>query len=233
MTQTRWIRVGGIAGILYVLVGVVAGALTGAIPSADGKAITYQDYFIEKQHLLVVQAWLFPMAVPALLMFSVAVRRILHRGDQYLSELFIVAQTIIASLLLVTMGMQIAVAQAADALDAQVVFTMGTHTEAVIIELFGFVTGIAAFAYAVCVFKDDVLPRWSAYPAVLASVVCVAFTAAVFVPTGPLALEGGVSAFAPAAATVLWYLSTSIAMLNSDGGGRAAFLTGSGAGRIE
>lgn len=222
MTQIRWVRIGGIAGILYVLVGVIAGALTGAIPPADGRAITYQNYFIDKQHLLVVQAWMFPLVVPALLMFSVAVRRILHRSDQYLSELFLVAQTVIATLLIVTMGLQIAVAQASSNLDAEVVFTMGTHAEAIIIELFGFVTATAAFAYAVCVFKDGVLPRWTAYPAVLAVLVCIASTAAVFVRTGPFALEGGVGAFAPALATVLWYLSASIAMLRAGGGWTAA-----------
>lgn len=217
MRQTRWIRIGGIAGILYVLIGLVAGVLTGAIPPADGRAITYQNYFIDKQQLLVVQAWLFPFVVPALLMFSVAVRRILHRSDQYLSELFLIAQTVIAALLIVTMGLQIAVAQAAASLDAQVVFTMGVHTGAVIIDVFGFVTATAAVAYTVCVVKDGVLPRWTAYPAILAAVVCLLCTGAVFVRTGPFSPES-VPAFAPALATVLWYLSASTAMLGAGEG---------------
>jgi hypothetical protein len=216
MTEAGWIRAGAIAGILYVLIGAAAGALTGAIPAAGSSAATYQAYFVEKQQLLIVQAWLFPLAAPLLLMFSVAVRRILRRSSQYLSELFVIAQTVIAALLIVTMGLQFAVAQAAEVLDAQVVFTVGTHAEAIIIELFGFLTGTAAFAYAYCVFKDGVLPRWSAFPAILASSVCVAFTVAVFIRTGPFALEGGVSAFGPAVATVLWYLSASIALLGGD-----------------
>ena len=215
MTQIRWARIGGVAGIGYVVVGVIAGALTGAIPSADGNAITYQSYFVDKQNLLVVQAWLFPLIVPALLLFSVSVRQILCRSDRYLSELFILAQTVIATLLIVTMGLQIAVAQAADVLDAQVVYTLGVHGEAVIIELFGFLIATAAFAFAVCVFKDNVLPRWTGYPAVLALLVSIACTAAVFVRTGPFALEGGVCAFAPSVATVLWYASASIALLGA------------------
>lgn len=215
MSETRWTRIGGIAGILYVLIGVIAGALTGAIPHADGRATTYQNYFIEKQDLLVAQAWLFPLAVPPLLVFSVAVRRILRRSDSHLSELWLTGQTAIAALLVVTMGMQIAVAQAAGTLDAQVVFTLGVHFGAVVIETFGFITATVAFAYAFCVFKDEVLPRWTAYLAVLASLVCIASTATVFVRTGHFALEGGVPAFAPAVATVLWYLGTAIAMLRT------------------
>ena len=80
-------RVGGIAGILYVVIALVAGALPGAAPTADGTAVTYQNYFIAKHELLVTQGWLSPVAVPLLLMFSVAVSRILRRSDNYLCEL--------------------------------------------------------------------------------------------------------------------------------------------------
>lgn len=104
MNQTRWIRIGVIAGILYFLL-----ALTGAIAPTDGRATTYRDHVVETRQLLVVQACLFPFLVPSLLMFSAAVRRTLYRCDQYLSELFLSAQTVIATLLLVTMGLQIAV----------------------------------------------------------------------------------------------------------------------------
>lgn len=159
MQQGGWTRLGGIAGILYALTAVIAGALTGAAPRADGRAITYQNYFIAKQELLVIQGWLFPLAVTFLLMFSVAVRRIMQEADSYLSDLFLTAQTVIAALLVATMGLQIAVAQAANTLDSQVVYTIGVHFPAIVITLWGFTTGIAAFSYSFCVLKDGVLPR--------------------------------------------------------------------------
>ena len=215
MHESRWIKLGAVAGILYMAIAVIAGALTGVAPPADGTAATYQSYFVEKQDLLIVQAWLFPFAVPLLLMFSVAVRRILRRSDAYLSELFLTAQTIIAALVVMAMSMQISVAQAADTLDAQVLFTIGVHFPAIVIGVWGFLTAAAAFAYAFCVIKDDVLPRWTAYLAILASVVCLVSTAGVFVSTGPFSMEGNFSAFAPALATVLWYLGVSIAILRT------------------
>ena len=216
MRERRWTRLGGIAGILYVLTTVIAGALTGAAPRADGRAITYQNYFVAKQDLLVTQGWLFPLAVTFLVVFSVAVRRIMQEGDSYLSDLFLTAQTVIAALLVTTMSLQIAVAQAANTLDSQVLYTIGVHFPAIVITLWGFTTGLAALSYTFCVLKDGVLPRWTAYIAGLASGVCVLATVGVFVGTGPFSLEGAFGAFAPALSTVCWYLAVSIAMLRRD-----------------
>jgi hypothetical protein len=213
--NTRWIRLGGVAGILYVTIALFAGALPGAAPTADGIATTYQNYFIAKQGLLVTQGWLFTLAVPLLLMFSVAVSRILRRSDGYLGDLFLTAQTAIAALLIVTMSLQIAVAQAANQLGAQVLYTVGVHFPAIAIAVWGVITGIAAFAYAFSVFTTGELPRWTAYVAVLCLIICVGSTAGVFVRTGPFSLEGGFTAFAPAVSTVAWYLVVSIALIRT------------------
>nr|WP_232000678.1 DUF4386 family protein [Mycobacterium kyorinense] len=209
----RWIRFGGIAGILYVAIALVGGTLPGATPPADGKAITYQNYFIAKQDLLVVQGWLFPLAVPLLLMFSVAVRRVLRQSDDYLADLFLTAQTALAALLVISTGLQIAIVQGAAKLDTQVVYTVGVHFPGILITVSGFITGLAAFAYAFCIFDAGVLPRWTAYIAILSLVLCVGSTAGVFVPTGPFSLEGAFTAFAPAVSTVVWYLVVSVAII--------------------
>jgi hypothetical protein len=206
---------GGAAGLVYVVVAVIGAALPGAPPEADGKGTTYQNYFIEKQDLLVVQAWLYALVVPALLMFAVSVRRILRKsGDGgYLSELFLVGTTAYATLLVAGMAMQIAFAQAADRVPAELVFAVGVHFVAVVIGLWGFIIGATAFAYAFSVFAYGLLPRWTAYLAVLALAVNVVSTVGVFIGTGPFSLEGGFSAWAPAASTLLWYLGTSIAIV--------------------
>lgn len=213
MREIRWTRVGGLAGILYVVIALTAGALTGAAPKATGRAATYQQFFMEKQTQLVVQGWLFPFGVTLLLMFSVAVRQVLKRADGYLSDLFLSAQIVIAALLVATTSLQIAVAQSADTLDSQVLFTIGVHFPAIATTLWGFLTAAAASCYAFCVFRDRVFTRWTAYLALLVSIVCVGSTLGVFVSTGPFSLEGAFGAFAPALSTVAWYLAVSIALL--------------------
>jgi hypothetical protein len=217
MPDSRWIRLGAGAGIGYVLVAIIAAGIPGAPPKADGKATTYQDYFIEKHDLLVAQAWMYALAAPLMLIFAVSVRRILRKSDDggYLSELFLVGSAAIAGLLVVAMAMQIVVAQRAEGLPAEVVFTVGAHFVGVLIGLWGFIIGATAFAYAFCVFAYGVLPRWTAYLALLALAVNVISTGGVFFRTGPFCLEGGFSAWAPAASTVLWYLGTSIAILRT------------------
>src|ERR1700759_3930867 len=46
MPERRWIRLGAVAGIGFVLVSLVAAALTGVPPQPDGKATTYQNFWI-------------------------------------------------------------------------------------------------------------------------------------------------------------------------------------------
>jgi hypothetical protein len=207
--------VGGIAGIGYVLVALIAAALPGAPPEADGKATTYQNYFIAHQDALVTQSWMYALAAPLMLMFAVAVHRILRKSDNsgYLGGIFLLGTTAVATLLLVTQAIQIAVAQHADALPAEIVFTVGVHFPGVLIGLWGSFMAATAFAYAYCVFAHGMLPKWTGYLAVLALVVSLAATTGVFFRTGAFCLEGGFSAWAPAASTVLWYLGTSIALL--------------------
>jgi hypothetical protein len=215
MRDGRWIRIGGVAGIGFVLIALVAAALPGAPPRADGKASTYQNYFVEHHGALVAQAWMYALAAPLMLMFAVSVRQILRKADGFFSDLFVLGTTAIVGLQVVTYAMQIVFAQTADSLPAEVVFTVGTHFQGVLIGLSGFIMAATAFAYAFCVFSSAVLPRWTAYLAVLAMAVSLVATAGVFFRTGPFCLEGGFSAWAPAVTTVLWYLGTSIAMLRT------------------
>ena len=90
-----------------------------------------------------------------------------------------------AALLVVTNCLQIAVSQAANDLDSHVLYTLGVHFPAIVITMWGSITGLAAVSYALCVWRSAVLPRWTAYLAVLCLIVGVGSTAAVFIGTGP------------------------------------------------
>ncbi|QLL08590.1 hypothetical protein [Mycobacterium vicinigordonae] len=217
MIDNRWIRMGGVAGIGYVLIAVVAGALPGAPPEANGNPSTYQAYFIEHQQALVVQAWMYALAAPLWLIFAISVRRVLRStaDSGYLAELFFVGTGIVLGLLMVTQAMQIAVAQHAAALSADVAFLLGTHFGGVLIGLWGFLIATTAVAYAFSVFAYGGLPKWTGYLAVLTFLMDLVASTGVFFRTGPFCLEGGFSAWAPAVSLLFWYLGTSIALLRT------------------
>lgn len=214
MSESRWIRTGGMAGILYVLLAVVAAALPGAPPPADGRAITFQNYLIAHSDALVAQGWLYALAAPLMLMAAVAVRRVLRESPAsgYPSEVFLVGIAVVATLLVVAMAMQIVFAQSAARLDTELVYALGAHFGTVLIGLCGFVIALAASAYAYCVLRFGVAPRWTGCLAVLAVAVNLAGTVGVFIKTGAFSMEGGFSAWAPAASFTVWYLGTAIAL---------------------
>ena len=70
-----------------------------------------------------------------------------------------------------------------------------------------------ALAYAIGAFTDGVLPRWTAWLAIVAAVVNVVGTVGVFVGLGPFSIEGAFTAWAPALSVTVWVVGTSIALL--------------------
>jgi hypothetical protein len=126
------------------------------------------------------------------LIFAVSVRRVLRksRDEGYLSELLLAGSAAAAGLLVVAMAMQAAVAQRAEGLAADVAYTVGVHFVGVLLRPMGFMVAATAFAYAFGVLAYGVLPRWTAYLAVLSLVVDLIATAGVFFRTGAV-LPGG------------------------------------------
>ena len=215
MRDARWTRYGGIAGLLYVVVAVVAGTLTGVPPTTEASDDVFKEFFIEKNDLLVAQAWMYALAAPLLLLFALAVRVILRKSDTVgnLGDLFLVGITVIVGLLLVAMAMQIVIARAADRLDADTVRVFGAGFGLVLIAMWGFVMAAIALAYAIGAFTDGVLPRWTAWLAIVAAIANVVGTVGVFVGSGPFSIEGAFTAWAPALSVTVWVVGTSIALL--------------------
>lgn len=217
MRDARWNQFGGVAGVLYVLLAVVAASLTGVPPTPEVSDSVIKDYFLDKSDLLVAQGWMNALAAPLLLVFALAVRRVLHKPGEVgnLGDLFWAGTTVIVALLLVAMAMQITIAKTADGLGAKTVRALGAEFGLVLIAMWGFVMAFTGLAYAVSVMAQGVLPRWTAWLAIVALVVNVVGTVGVFFDSGPFSMEGGFTAWAPALSVTLWYLGTSIALLRT------------------
>jgi hypothetical protein len=217
MTDGYWTRLGGVAGLLFVLVAVVAGAITGKPPPPQASDAAVKAFFVDKQDLLVTQAWLYALGAALLLWFAVGLRPPLRAatGLRHLSDLFFAGTAVISALLLVAMAIQVVVARAAERLSAGVVRTVGLDFGAVLIALWGFVVATTALAYVLSIRARSVLPRWTAWLAAAAIVLNLAGTVSVFVRSGPFSSEGAFTVWLPALSSSLWYLAVSIAMLRS------------------
>ena len=215
MRDRRWDRFGAAAGVVLVVIGIAAVVIVGTPPTPDDSDQAFKDFFLSKRDRLLTQAWLLGLGAVLFLWFAAAVRSVLRRaeGDTgHLADLFLAGAAVITALLLAGMAVQVALAnQVADRLAPEVVrfaFDLGVAMTV----LFGLVGALLAIAYAAVVFVTDVLPRWSAWLAVLAAVVNVVGSFVLFNDDGAFSLEGTFGAFA-FAVTMLWFLGTSIGML--------------------
>ena len=214
MGHSRWNRTGGVAGLAYVATAATAAALTGAPPGPDASNKAVQHFFIDHPGLVVGQAWMYALATALILWFALAVRRVLHTAStgRHLGDLFLVATAAVAALSFVSMSIRIVAARRADELSAPAVRAIGTDFSLVLLALCGFLVAVAALAYAGCVMQGSVLPRWTAWLAIIAAVINVAGTVSVFDTGGSFSVEGGLATLLPAIATAVWYLGTSVSL---------------------
>jgi hypothetical protein len=215
MTTGRWNQVGGVAGIAYAVVAAIAAVLTGMRPSPDVSSEEVKAFFVEKHSMLVTQGWLFALGGALLLWFALTLRSVLRAAPagKQLGELFFVGTAVAAGLSLVAMSIQIVIAKAAPRLSPEAVRVVGFDFVLAQFLLCGFIVATTAVAYTASVFRGGVLPRWTAWLAIVAAVLNVLGTLSVFVYDGAVSIRGSVVVWVPGFFTTLWYLGTALALL--------------------
>lgn len=215
--RSNWNRSGGAAGIVYVLAAAIAPTLTGQPPGADATNEAVQQFFIDHRGAVVAQAWLYALATVFIFWFALAVRRVLETSPpgRNLGDLFFVGTVAVAALSFVSMSIRIVAAGSADELSPSAVRAIGADFSLVLLALSGFIVAISAIAYAACVIQQGVLPRWTAWLAIIAAAVNLAGTASVFVTDGPLSVEGGLTTLSSVVVIAVWYLGTSISLFST------------------
>ena len=218
MNDVRWNRSGGAAGVAYVVGSFVAATVTGMPPAWDATNKAIQSFFIDHRDAVIAQGWLYALATGLLLWFAVVVRRVLYRASsgQHLGDLLLVGIAAVAALSFVSMSIRIVTAAAADQLSASAVRAVGYDFSLALLSLQGFIVAAAALAYAACVIGEPVLPRWTAWLAILAAVINLAGTTSVFFRTGLFSIEGNLlTTFLPVLSTAVWYLAVSVALFRT------------------
>jgi len=215
MTARLWNRLGSVAGFGYIAVSIVAALVTGMRPPPESSSAAIRDFFINERTALVVQGWLYALGSVLLLWFALAVRSVLRTAssDSHLGEVFFAGTVVVAGLSLVAMAIQIVVVKAASRVSPEAVRVVGYDFVLAQFLLAGFIVATTAIAYAGCVVRSGVLPRWTAWVAVMAAVLNLAGTLAVLVPDGAFSINGSVVVWLPGVSTVVWYLSAAVSLL--------------------
>jgi hypothetical protein len=218
MKEIHWNTSGGVAGIAYVVASFIAASLNGSPPGWDATNKAVQTFFIDHRASVIAQGWLYALASALVLWFAVAVRRVLYTAPngKHLGDLFLVCTGALAALSFVSMAIRIVTAAAAGELSASAVRTVGYDFSLALLSLEGFIVVVAAVAYSISVIPTRVLPRWTAWLAIVAGAVNLLGTTSVFFRTGVLSIEGNVlTTWLPVLFTAVWYLGVSVALFRT------------------
>jgi hypothetical protein len=214
MDDVRWDRLGAAAGVVAVVVFVVAFAITGSPPKPSAPDKVIQAFVVDKRGALLTQAWLLCLAATLFVWFVAAVRDVLARGDTGnapAAAVFFGAALVGIALLVVAGVVQIAVAHKTGGTVSPASARFGYDLVAASVSMNSLPFALATAMFAVAVSRSLVLPRWTAALAALAAVTMLAQTFVIWSRTGFFSLEGGYG-IVPFAAIMLWTVGTCVAL---------------------
>jgi hypothetical protein len=225
MTTARVARLGGVAGILFVIVGVVALFLPGAPPKAD-EVSKIATYLTDKRGTILAGDYLAGLAFVFFLLFVAALRTHFGAADPTGLRPGVVALAggVVAATLVIAGGAVLngAAFQVAGAGDANLDHALYDVASDLFVSS-GF--GLAVFfgGAAMAIAATNALPGFLAPAGLVLAVLNAVAPVALFAKSGFFAIGGAFGIVVPLA-SVVWVLAASVAMLRPApaAGGRAA-----------
>ena len=214
MTVDRARRAGGLAGILFVVAGVVSLVLPGSPPKADETA-KITGYFADKHNEILASNYIAGIAFLLFLLFAGALRAHLgaaDRGGLRPGGTMLAGAAVTAALVLAgTAVVNGAVFQVAAANDANLNHALYDVASDLFVAM-GFALATFFVGAAIAIANTRVLPNVLAISALVVALVSLVAPVAFFAKSGFFAIGGAYGFIAPGLA-LLWVLGTSIMML--------------------
>ncbi len=215
----QWWKLGGLAGVVYVVLFVVAVVLEGDTPMAGDKASEIKDYFSGKGDTFIFGEWLIAVGfVFFFLPFVSAVRSFLGQAE---GQSFVWARlTFAAGVIMTAIGGAASGAQGAlaygavDYADDQLVRTLVAMQYYVFTVAFGLLVGLLILSASIVILRTGALWKWLGGLGVLIAIASVISSLAVLDedPEGPL----GILNLIVFIAFGVWILATSAGLLMKD-----------------
>lgn len=209
MRRQRW---GAASGFAVILIGAAATVFERGPVSADDPAASVAAYFADNADALRAQSLLFVLGTGALLWFLGSLRGFLSEaegGSARLSAVAFGAGVAWVALSLVAQAFQIGVAGTPG---GEVPPALITTMDASFI-VAGLPLAVMLVACAVVSLRTKVFPAWLAWLSMAAAAAQVASLLGIVVQSGPLALDGWFTLYAPYPLLVVWLAVTSAVMV--------------------
>lgn len=214
MSESHELRWGGLAGVGFVVLGLIAQFMPGLPPAIDSSAGEVVAYIDDGRGLLLTAALLWSAAAVLVVWFTVAfAEAIRERAERSGLHLALVAGgVLVGGAAFVNAAV---LGTTAFGIDGRVggLTVMLFEFGAVMVSLIGIAAALPLTAAGLGVLRTHMMPDWLGYLAFLAAVVSVVGAFGIFVSDGAFAAGGAVMGMVPFLLTAVWILCGSYFMV--------------------
>lgn len=209
--ELRW---GGLAGIGFVVLSLLAYFVPGAPERVDSETGVIGAYVSDNRQMILFAALLWSAAAVLLLWFaaafSEAIRERAWRSDVHLALL--AGAVLVAGGIFVNAALLATAAWGVDLRSAELT-VMLYQTSAVLVTVIGIASALPLAAAGVGVMRTQLMPDWLGYFAFLAAIVSIVGAFGIFVEDGAMVPGGPVMSLIPLLVAAGWVLCGSYYMV--------------------
>ncbi len=194
MDDVRWARFGALGGVLFVILLVISGVLSGSPPALDDRAREFVDYFADHDTELAVAAYLDALAIVPILFWLGSLwrrMRIAEDGRPRLAVVAVGGLVLAASFGIAASVVLGATALRVDGLEPETVkafYTLSVTLDAA--SAVGLATLIAAVS--ALVLRTGMFPRWLGWAGEVLALAALVAGAGTATENGAIAVVGAV-----------------------------------------
>ncbi len=209
MTEVRWLRIGAIAGILFVVL-LIAAQFIAPSPSPKESIGTIISFYVHHRSAALWSGYLSAVSAAVQLLFVAAVFSALRRSEEQssmLPMLMLGASIALLPVILLSSSFSVALtwngAQSNNPAVARALFDLSTVT----LIFSDMVIGVFLAAASLATLRTRILPRWLGWLGLVGAALLLAGTASLFNPGGSFGGAPGLLLY------LIWVITTSVLLL--------------------
>lgn len=214
MTERHELRWGGLAGLGFVALAVIAELLPGIPPTVNSTTEEVSAYFTDSRGQILLAALLWSAAAALVIWFASAfaeaVREREERSDLHLA--LVAGAVLVGGAIFINAALIGATAYGVAGRAADMTY-MHFEFAAILTTTIGFASALPLTAAGLGVLRTHMMPNWLAYLAFVAAAVSVVGAFGIFIGEGAFVAGGPLMTLVPLAVSAVWVLCGSYYMV--------------------